>query len=168
MCALKLSTGLRNKLLHGTGGYGTGGLKELFADGVMDIYSGVGPANADAAETGSQLVRITVASGTCGSGGTGGGTSGTGVGSDGLDFGTAANGILPKNADVWSGMGTANGEAGWFRFYDTRAQAGTSGTAVRMDGICAVSGGDLNMSDLTVAAGATITVDSFSITLPAY
>ena len=163
MCALKLATGTRNALLSGSGG-----LKEIFADGVLDIYSGVGPANADALETGSQLVRISVASGIAGSGGTGGGTAGTGVGSNGLNFGTAANGTIPKNADVWSGSGTANGEAGWYRFYDTRVCQGANGTAVRMDGVCAVSGGDLNMSDLTVATGATITVDSFSITLPAY
>jgi hypothetical protein len=167
--ALKLSTGVRNAILNGTGGYAsTGGFKQLFEDGVLDIYSGVGPANADAVETGSLLVRITVASGACGSGGTGGGTSGTGVGSTGLNFGTAANGSLSKNADVWSGVGLANGEAGWWRFYDTRVCQGANGTAVRMDGVCGVSGADLNMSDLTVALSATITIDSFSITLPAY
>jgi hypothetical protein len=162
--ALKLGTGTRNNLLEGTKG-----LKQLFADGVMDIYSGVGPANADAAETGTHLVRITVASGTCGSGGTGGGTAGTGVGANGLDFGTAANGSISKNADVWSGVGIATGEAGWWRFYSTELLQGTSGTAIRMDGNCAEgAGGDLNMDDLTVTASATKTITAFSITLPAY
>jgi hypothetical protein len=160
MCALRLSTGLRNRLLEGTQGF-----KQLFADGVMDIYSGTPPANADATESGSLLVRITVGSATCGTGGTGGGTAGT----NGLDFGTAGAGAISKSAATWSGVGLANGEAGWWRFYDTNIVQGTGGaTDIRMDGVCGVSGADLNMSDLTVASAATITIDTFSITLPAY
>lgn len=161
--ALKLSTGLRQNLLDGTGG-----IKGLFADGVMDIYTGTPPAGADSLETGTLLVRVSVASGLAGSDGTGGGTAGTGVGANGINFGTAAAGVLVKNADVWSGTGKANGNAGWWRMYSTEVKQGTSSTSVRMDGVCAVSGGDLNMSSLTVALGATITIDSFSITLPAY
>ena len=161
--ALRLGLGLRNKLLQGTGG-----IAGLFADGVMDIYSGTMPASADVVETGTFLVRITTASGIAGSGGTGGGTSGTGVGANGLDFGTAANGVLSKSASVWSGTGIVTGQAGWWRFYSTEALKGTSSTAIRMDGNCGVSGADLNMSSLTVTAAATITIDSFSITLPAY
>lgn len=156
--ALRLSTGCRNGLL------GTTGFTTLFADGVMDIYSGTPPASADLAETGALLVRITVGSATCGTDGTGGGTAGT----NGLNFGTAGAGTITKNAETWSGVGLANGEAGWWRFYNTNILQGTSGTSVRMDGVCGVSGADLNMSDLTVAQSATITIDTFSITLPAY
>jgi len=161
--ALRLSTGLRNNLLQGTGG-----IAGLFADGIMDIYTGTMPANADAAEPGTLLVRVSVSSGAAGSAQTGGGTAGTGVGTNGLDFGTAAAGSITKDASTWSGTGRADGEAGWWRFYATQVLKGTSGTAIRMDGNCAVSGGDLNMSDLTVATAATITIDTFSITLPAY
>lgn len=168
MCALRISTGVRNKLLDGTGGYGTGGLKQLFEAGAMDIYSGTPPSNADAAETGVLLVRITIAAVQAGSGGTGGGTAGTGLGTAGLQFGTAANGVMTKAADVWSGTATSTGVAGWWRFYDTRVLKGTSGTAVRMDGNCAVSGGDLTMSSLTVTKDVVTTIDSFQITLPAY
>ena len=163
MCALRLSTGIRNNLLQGTGG-----IAGLLNEGVMDIYTGTMPASADAAETGTLLVRVSVASGLAGSSGTGGGTAGTGVGTNGLKFGTAANGSITKSADVWSGTGKASGESGWWRFYATQVLKGATGTAIRMDGNCAVSGGDLNMSDLTVAAAATITIDTFSITLPAY
>ena len=156
--ALRLSTGLRNKLLEGTQGF-----SQLFDYGVIDIYSGSPPANADASESGVRLMRITVGSATCGSGGTGGGTAGTA----GLRFGTAANGILPKNSDTWSGTGIANGEAGWYRLYETNLCFGTSSTSIRIDGVVAVSAGDLNMSDLTVAEGATVTLDSYQITMPA-
>lgn len=161
--ALRLSTGMRNKLLEGTQGF-----KQLFDDGVMDIYSGTIPSTPDAPETGTLLVRITVGSATCGADGTGIGPAGE----NGLNFGTASNGSITKSAETWSGVGTASGEAGYFRFYDTNIEQGTSGTyattSVRMDGVCAVSGGDLNMADLTITAGLTTTIDSFSITLPTY
>jgi len=158
--SLTLGTGLRNILLNGTQGFA-----KLLEDGCISVYTGTKPANADAAETGTLLLRISTAStGTMGSGGTGGGTCGT----YGLNFGTAANGALPKNAEVWSGTGIANGESGWFRFYEQNILMGASSTNIRMDGVCAVSGGDLNMSDLTVATEATIIIDSFTITLPAY
>jgi hypothetical protein len=155
--ALRLSTGLRNNLL------GTNNFKALFGSGCLDIYSGSPPSNADAAETGTLLARITEGSWTAGTGGTGGGTVGTG----GLNFGTAANGVIAKNANTWSGTGIANGEAGWFRFREQNICTGTSSTSIRFDGVCAVSGGDLNISDLTITASATTTIDNYSITLPA-
>jgi len=157
--ALRLSTGLRNTLLSGTAG-----LAQVFGTGIIDIWTGTPPANADAAETGTKLVRISVSSfASCGSGGTGGGTAGSG----GLLWGTAANGSLPKSADTWSGEGIANGESGWWRLHGYNILHGTSSTSPRIDGVCGVSGADLNMSDLTVASAATITIDSFSITIPA-
>lgn len=160
--ALKLSTGLRNSLLD------SGSLKTAFNEGALDIYSGSQPSNADATETGTLLVRISVSSGTIGSGGTGGGTAGTGVGTDGLKFGTAAAGVITKNADTWSGLGIATGTAGWWRFYSTEVYQGSSGTAVRMDGDCGLTNADLIMADLSVTEGGTTTINSFSITIPAY
>lgn len=159
--ALRLSRALRTKLLEGTQG-----LKQLFANGVMDIMSGAIPATADTVESGTLLARIVIGFSTFGSDGTGSGTCGTG-----LNFGTAAVGVITKEYTTWAGTGIATGEAGWFRFYDKNIQMGTlgtSGTDVRMDGVCAEFGGDLNMADLTVTAGGTTTVDSFQITLPAY
>jgi len=55
--ALKYSTGLRNFLL------GEGCLRKAFEDGVLNIYSGAAPANADEAPTGVLLAKITKASG---------------------------------------------------------------------------------------------------------
>lgn len=159
--ALHLSKAVRTKLLEGTQG-----LKQLFANGVMDIMSGEIPSTADSVETGVLLTRIVVNFATFGTGGTGGGTCGTG-----LNFGTAAAGVITKESITWAGTGIVTGESGWFRLYDKNIQMGTlgtSGTDVRIDGVCAESNGDLNMADLTVTQGGTTTIDSFQITLPSY
>jgi hypothetical protein len=150
--ALRLSTGLREGLL------GTADWKTLFTDGIMDIYSGAIPANADAAETGTLLVSITKASG----------AFVAGAAANGLEFAAPSGGTIAKNADVWSGVGANTGEAGYYRFYGNAYVDGISATAIRFDGTCGVSGADLNMSDLTVTSALTTTIDTFSITLPAY
>jgi hypothetical protein len=86
---------------------------------------------------------------------------------NGLEFDTPSNGTISKNTDEWSGLGLATGEAGYYRFYDNGYHSGASATAIRFDGTCAVSGGDLNMIDLTVTEDLTTTVDTFTVTLPA-
>jgi hypothetical protein len=55
--ALKLSTGLRNFMLAG------GSVRKAFEDAVLNIYSGVAPADPDGAPTGVLLVQYTKASG---------------------------------------------------------------------------------------------------------
>lgn len=149
--SLHLSTGLRNALL------GTGDWKTLFTDGIMNIYSGSPPASADDVETGVLLVSITVASGAFVAGSP----------DNGLEFDTPAAGVLSKNGYTWSGVGLVTGEAGYYRFYDNFYEAGASGTAIRFDGTCAVTGGDLSMIDLTVTSMLTTTVNTFYVTLPA-
>ena len=136
-----------------------GSFRDIMKDGIMDLYSGTIPANADAIETGVKLASITVASG----------AFSANAPANGLEFGTTASGIISKDAAVWSGVGLATGEAGYFRFYSNAYTTGASSTAIRFDGICAeASGGDLNMADLTVTLSATKTIDSFSVVLAAY
>jgi hypothetical protein len=55
--AIRLSTGLVNKMMD------TGSFKDIFANAVLDIYSGTQPADADTAASGTALVLITKASG---------------------------------------------------------------------------------------------------------
>ena len=50
--ALKASTGLRNKLMD------TGSLKSILAGGLIKVYGGAVPADADAAATGTLLCII--------------------------------------------------------------------------------------------------------------
>jgi hypothetical protein len=149
--SLKLSTGLRNAIM------GTDGFKGALEDGVIDVYTGTQPTDADAAETGTKLMRITVASGAFTSG----------VATNGLSFAAAAvSGVISKASEVWSGVGLATGTAGWYRFYANTVVTGASTSAVRLDGACAVSGSQLNMSSTSIATGATVTVDSAAYTLP--
>ena len=146
-----------DQVIIGAGTAG-GSLDELLRNGVIEIYTGTQPATADLAESGTKLLRITVASG----------AFTAGAAANGLNLGTPASGVVSKEtAEVWSGVGLANGTAGWFRFYSNAYETGASSTAARFDGVCGVGTGELRMSTLTVATGATTTVDSGSITQPA-
>jgi hypothetical protein len=148
---VRLSTQLRNNIA------GTTGFASTFANGVIEIYSGSQPATADAAVTGTLLGTVTLASGAF--------TPGTAT--NGLTFAAAANGAVAKSG-VWSFNGVAAGTAGWFRLKANAADAGAISTVLpRLDGSVAVSGADLNLSNITVAIGAPNTIDSFTYTQPA-
>ena len=153
--AVRLSTGLRTAMLSagGIGTGGTGGLKTLLDGGVMDIFTGSQPASADYVETGTKLVRISSASGT--------------TNLDGLRFGTAVAGVLPRTTPIWSGVVSVAGVAGWFRFYGTTGTSGTSATTWRFDGGVGVSGADLNLSHTDLVVDSVLTLSTFNITQPA-
>jgi len=135
-----------------------GSLKDIFRNGCLWIYSGSQPATADAAATGTQLVKITVGSG----------AFAHAAEANGLEFGDYSSGTLVKCADeVWSGVGLAAGTAGWFRFVANPTDAlGVSTTLPRIDGSIGTSGANLNMSSTTIAIAATYTIDTFTFTLP--
>jgi hypothetical protein len=151
MCAIRLSTGIRNCLLGGTAG--TQGLKNILDGGVLDIFTGAQPVNADAIETGSKLVRISS-------------TSGSGI-SDGLRFGTAGTGFIPLTVPTWQGAVILAGVAGWARFYGTGGTLGASTIEKRMDMSVGVSGADLNLTHTSLALDTTLTIKTFNITEPA-
>ena len=138
-------------------GDNAGSFQTLFNDGVLEIYSGSQPATADDSEIGTKLLRISVGSGAF--------TPGSPT--NGLSFSGILEGVLYKSSDeVWSGVGLATGNAGWFRFYDNNYDAADDGTAVRFDGSVGTSGAQLNLSSVGVVLGATATIDSFTVTLP--
>jgi hypothetical protein len=141
----------------GSGANG-GSLDEMLRNGVIEIYTGTQPTTADLAESGTKLLRITLASG----------AFIAGTATNGLNLATAVAGVSSKEAaEVWSGVGLAAGTAGWFRYYSNAYVTGASTTAERFDGVCGVGTGELRMSTLTVALGATSTVDTGTITQPA-
>jgi hypothetical protein len=124
-------------------------------NGWLDIYTGAQPANADAIETGTKLVRISS-------------TSGAGV-ADGLKFGSAGTGVLPIGTPAWTGTVLVAGVAGWFRFYassGTGGATGSSGTAIRFDGACGISGADLELSHTNLALASTLTITAANVTQP--
>jgi len=159
--AFRLSTGLRNLLMAQAAGSLTGaGFGELFVDGVIYIYTGSQPADADTTESGTNILIITES----------GGTFTPGAATNGLEFEEdPTSGELEKAAaETWQGDGiNGGGTAGWFRFYANDRVQGASTTSVRFDGACGTSGTELVMSSTTIVDGATTTIDTFKVTMPA-
>lgn len=147
--ALRLSTGLVNAMMA------TASFKEALegASGfLLDIYSGVQPANPDTAASGTLLVTISL------------GGAGTGMH---LAASAVAGAIAKAVAETWSGTAVATGTAGWFRIrLTTEAGTAASTTAVRADGSIATSGADLTVGSLTVTSGAPVLLASAEFTLP--
>jgi hypothetical protein len=134
-----------------------GSINDLMKHGIIRIYSGLQPADADAVETGTLLVSITKA----------GGAHDTDTGDNGLEFLDAAvAGVLSKVTDEWSGDPDAAGVAGWFRFYDQSETIGASSIAVRFDGAINTSGAELNVASVDVALGTDFVINQFDIIMP--
>lgn len=134
-----------------------GSIRDNMRFGVIRIYSGSQPADADTAESGTLLCEITVSDGAF-SGGTW---------TNGLVFDEVSSGVISiPSGDTWQGTNAATGTAGWFRFYDNNYTTGASTTAVRFDGSCGTSGTQMNMSSTSLTSGKTHTVDSFDFTFP--
>jgi hypothetical protein len=91
---------------------------------------------------------------------------------NGLKFQNSASGILAKlSTQTWSGLASASGTAGWFRFHGAVVDAGAADTGyefLRLDGSVATSGGQLNVNSTSITSGATETITSFPLTMPAY
>ena len=138
-----------------------GSLKDIFKNGILRIYSGTQPASADAAITGTLLCSFTNSAGAWVAGSP----------ENGLQFGTASAGAISKSSSqVWQGVAAATGTAGWFRLYANAADAGSLDSTYvypRIDGSIGTSGAQLNMSSTSITSGATLTIDTFTITLPA-
>lgn len=144
---IKTSTGLRGRILD------TGSLKSRLALGFIKIYSGAEPATADAAVTGTLLSTISV--------------SGAGAGLS-LDA-AAANGVLAKSAEVWSGAIAATGVAGYYRFSAAGDTGAASITEERIQGSVGLAGADLNLSSVSLTANAAVsaqTISYYVVTLP--
>lgn len=144
--SLKMSTKLRDNLLV------TGSLKSQLDGGSIKIFSGSAPADADAAQTGTLLCTITVASG-----------------STGLSLASsAAGGAISKDTATWSGVNVATGTAGYWRWVmPGDIGDANSTTAVRVQGIASTTGSDLILSTVGLINGATQTIDYCTFALPA-
>ena len=149
---VKLSTGFRNALLNNQG------FSEIFSAGVIAVYSGAQPASADNAATGTLLGYITKD----------GGAFVPGSPTNGLNWGAAAGGVIGKNADNWRLAGAAAGTAGWFRLMGNAADNGRASTTLpRIDGAVATSGGEINLTSLSIDIGSVTTIDTFTYAIPA-
>lgn len=146
----KLSTGLRNHLMA------VGSLRNaMHGNLVLKIFGGTVPASANDSIGGATLLRtITVA-----------GDGSTPLGWEAVP----ADGVLQKAlAETWQGVSSAGGIATFCRF-ETLGDAGASSTSlVRMQGVVAQVGGDLNLTaGVTLVSDVPTTIAAAAITLPA-
>lgn len=149
---LKLSTGLRDKLLAQSS---LKALLEAGDGGCIRIFTGPVPNTADAAETGTLLCVITK------------GSAASGTPGSTLTFeATATGGVLAKDVDVWSGVNVATGQAAYYRHVATGDTGAASTTEVRMQGAVAVLGAELNLSSVALVNGATQTINSYFVSAP--
>lgn len=146
---VRLSTGLRSKMLDGGVG---GGIKGALNLGFINIYSGPQPLLADTGATGTLLGTVSV-----------------NAGGTGLTFDAANLGVISKAAaENWKFTGAATGTAGWFRFYPAGGTpTNTSATESRIDGAIAAAGADMALSNISITTGAPNTIDVFQFTMPA-
>ena len=144
--ALKTSTGLRNGVLSG------GSLKSRLDGGRINIYAGTPPATADdAVGAATLLCAVTLNS------------TGAGINFDAA----AAGGVLQKApGEEWSGANVSGGEAASYRHVAAGDDGTLSTTAPRVQGLVGVAGADLNLSSVSLVAGATQTVDYYSLAWP--
>lgn len=142
---IKTSTGLRNKMLD------TASFKGAMALAFLDLYSGAVPATADAA-TGAavKLCRVSLNS------------TATGLSFDAA----AADGVLAKAAEIWSGVNLATGAASFYRLVLSTDTAGLSTTEPRLQGNVGAVGSDLNLTNVSLTSGLTQTIDYFVVALP--
>lgn len=144
--AIKASTGLR------TGMLGSGSLKSLLDGGRINIYAGTPPATADDAIGAAVLLCAVTLNST-----------GTGI-----NFDTAASaGVLAKApGEVWSGVNVATNSATFYRHVAAGDDGTLSTTQPRLQGVVGVSGADMNLSSVSLASGATQTIDFYTVALP--
>lgn len=128
------------------------GIKEILRDCKIAIYSGVQPASADVAATGTLLVTISLDGG-----------------ATGLSWGDAIAGVLSKLAsETWQGTAVATNTAGWFRCYQAGDDPANADTELaRFDGSVSTSGAQLNMSSTAIVLDAVQSISSFTYTEPA-
>ncbi len=143
---LKVSTGLRNKLLD------TGALRNVMSGSFIKIYSGTAPASADDAIGGGNTLLVTIS------------VNSTGTG---LTFDTTAvNGTLAKtSSEIWSGVNVAAGTASFYRLVTASDDGTSSSVQARIQGDIALAGADMNFTSTALSLSATQTIDYYVVAL---
>jgi hypothetical protein len=113
-------------------------LAALANGGSIVIYSGTQPATPETALTGTLLATLALS---------------------GTAFGSAASGVITANA-ISNVTIAATGTAAYFRCFES------NGTTALFDGTVGTSGCDMNLNSVVLSAGATLSVSSFTFTVP--
>ena len=157
--AFSYSTGFVHKIFNNTANGGMG-FAEIFKDGVIEIYSGTRPVNADAAKSGTLLGTVTKSGGT---------PFVPGAADHGLEWGTASDRSIDKaSAETWQFTAGASGTATWFRIKGNATDEGSRSTSLpRIDGTISAFGGDATLSDTNIVSGNVYTLNRCKFTWPA-
>lgn len=113
------------------------GTTGLLNTGTVEIRTGVRPADPQTTATGTVLVTLTLPA---------------------AAFATAATGVATANA-ITGVAAAGSGTASWFRAYSSTAVA-------IIDGDVAVSASDMNIQNVSINAGQTVTITSWTHTQP--
>lgn len=132
---------------------------DIFRNYVIHVYSGSAPSTVDETETGTLLLKMTKDAGEV--------TPGDPTNGLNFDPDSIASGILTDDGETISGVGLADGQAGYYRMYDNGVETGESQTAKRIQGTVGTSSAQLVMTSTTITKDATTTAASHQITLPA-
>jgi len=141
----------------------SGSLAQVFQNMSIDGYTGVRPANADLTESGTKIIQFSLD----------GGAFTAGLSENGMNFGEFTETTLGKAidpgtgvAEIWRGSGLVTATLGWVRCYANDKTTGASTSAVRMDGVAAVSGGDFNLNTgLSIVSGVNSEVSTVEFTV---
>jgi hypothetical protein len=139
--AIRLNVPARNGILDS-------GLNALFNAGTLCIYSGTQPATANLAPTGTLLAEITLPADA---------------------FAPASAGSIAKSGTWQDASANAAGTAGYFRFKAAGDNDTLDGNFSRIDGSVTATGGggDMTLDNTSIAAAQSVTVNTFSFTMPA-
>lgn len=143
---IKISTGLRTALAI------NGSLKGALDGGLVRLYAGSVPGNADAALGGATLLcEISV------------GGDGTPVSFEGA----APLGVLKKAvSENWTGNNLVNGTPTFFRYVKDGDAGDASATAIRFQGSAGPLGSDMYLSTLPLVSGQPQSFSVFELTIP--
>jgi hypothetical protein len=143
-------------------------------DGIPELHA---VAHGTAGGDGKVAVKSSVAglTFTIAKGGGGGGGTATwtvtdntiaNVRSDALQWGTPSNAQMAKPSEVWSGVNVLGGTAAWFRIVRPDDTGALSTISRRIQGAIGTSGAELNLSNINLVIGATLTIDTAIFNLP--
>ena len=147
-------------MLLNTSANGGKSFGEALKNGVIKIYGGTRPTNADASIGAATLLGTVSLNGS---------TFTPGSPTYGLNFAAAANRSIDKvTADVWQFAGLANGTATWFRYVGNAADDTAASTSLpRVDGTIAAFGGDVTLSNTTIVTANIYTFNQCLLAWPA-
>lgn len=112
----------------------------LLNGGTVEIRTGSQPATPGTAATGTLLGTLTLSA---------------------TAFGAASTGTITANTITGDTSADASGTAGWFRGIDSSSTAVIDGSITASGG-----GGDMTLDSTSIVAGGTISMTSWTLTMP--